>query len=76
MEYPCHAQPGKGRNPLRTDIGRFHLNLHKWKKIIYTISECLQPLGHTTNQIVLQCPIYPSPNGTQDLPIIDNNTKK
>ena len=60
-------------NRLRTGVGRYRSNMHKWGLADSAACDCGAD-EQTADHIILDCPIYRAPSGIQGLKNLDEET--
>ena len=61
-------------NRLRTDVGRFHLSMHKWGLAPSLNCEC-GASEQTADYVLTACPIHRAPHGARGLTVLDDETR-
>ena len=61
-------------NRLRTDVGRFHLSMHKWGLAPSSNCEC-GASEQTADHVLTACPIHRAPHGARGLTVLDDETR-
>ena len=60
-------------NRLRTGVGRFRSNMHRWGVAPSAACECGVE-EQTADHVILGCPIYRAPSGAHGLHVLDDDT--
>ena len=61
-------------NRLRTDVGRFHLSMHKWGLALSPNCEC-GASEQTADHVLTACSIHRAPHGARGLTVLDDETR-
>ena len=60
-------------NLLLTDVGQFHLSMHKWGLDFSSNCKC-GASEQTANRVLIACPTHRAPHGARDLTVLDDET--
>ena len=58
----------------KTDVGRFHLSMHKWGLALSPNCEC-DASGQTADHVLTACPIHWAPHEARGLTVLDDETR-